>query len=131
MEMKKDFLPEIPEEFRENLGRNVMVTTIDKIAGWARSNSLWPLTFGTSCCAIEMMSAASAKYDWSRFGGTCYATPGRPDHCSWHDHQQDGACTTPSVRPDTGTQICDCDGCLYDNRRAICQRQLYRCAGGR
>ena len=67
MEMKKEFLPEIPEEFRENLGRNVLVTTIDKIAGWARSNSLWPLTFGTSCCAIEMMSAASAKYDWSRF----------------------------------------------------------------
>ena len=80
MEMKKDFLPEIPEEFRENLGRNVLVTTIDKIAGWARSNSLWPLTFGTSCCAIEMMSAASAKYDWSRFGfEVARATPRQAD----------------------------------------------------
>lgn len=80
MEMKRDFLPEIPEEFRENLGRNVLVTTIDKIAGWARSNSLWPLTFGTSCCAIEMMSAASAKYDWSRFGfEVARATPRQAD----------------------------------------------------
>ncbi|NJK95503.1 MAG: NADH-quinone oxidoreductase subunit NuoB, partial [Bacteroidales bacterium] len=32
------------------------------------SNSLWPLSFGTSCCAIELMSTVSAKYDWSRFG---------------------------------------------------------------
>ena len=53
MEMKKDFLPEIPEEFRENLGRNVLVTTIDKIAGWARSNSLWPLTFGTAVALLK------------------------------------------------------------------------------
>ncbi|MDP4184749.1 MAG: NADH-quinone oxidoreductase subunit B family protein [Bacteroidota bacterium] len=45
-----------------------LVSTVDKFCNWARSNSLWPLSFGTSCCAIEMMSAASAKYDWSRFG---------------------------------------------------------------
>ena len=46
----------------------MLVTSIDDVLNWARSNSLWPLVFGTSCCAIEMMSAASAKYDWSRFG---------------------------------------------------------------
>src|SRR5690242_16464131 len=44
------------------------LTPLDKVLNWARSNSLWPLVFGTSCCAIEMMSTASAKYDWSRFG---------------------------------------------------------------
>ena len=49
-------------------GANVVVTTLDDIMSWARSNSLWPLTFATSCCGIEMMSVASAKYDFSRFG---------------------------------------------------------------
>ena len=49
-------------------GGGVLVSSIDDVLNWARSNSLWPLVFGTSCCAIEMMSAASAKYDFSRFG---------------------------------------------------------------
>ena len=57
------------EIYKDDSGKtSFMVTSVDKFANWARSNSLWPLTFGTSCCAIEMMSAASAKYDWSRFG---------------------------------------------------------------
>jgi NADH-quinone oxidoreductase subunit B len=59
---------------------NFLITNVDKMANWARSNSLWPLIFGTSCCAIEMMSAASAKYDWSRFGfEIARATPRQAD----------------------------------------------------
>ncbi len=58
----------------------ILVTAIDDVINWARSNSLWPLVFGTSCCAIEMMSTASAKYDWSRFGfEVARATPRQAD----------------------------------------------------
>ena len=69
------------EIFNDDSGNaNFMVTSVDKLANWARSNSLWPLTFGTSCCAIEMMSSASAKYDWSRFGfEVARATPRQAD----------------------------------------------------
>lgn len=48
---------------------SVITTNLDKVLNWARSNSLWPLTFGTSCCAIEMMMATgSSHYDLARFG---------------------------------------------------------------
>ncbi len=54
----------------ENLGQgSAMLTKVDEIFNWARSNSLWPLTFGTSCCAIEMMMAVGAsRHDLARFG---------------------------------------------------------------
>ena len=46
-----------------------LVTTLDQVVNWSRANSLWPLAFGTSCCAIEMMMAANAsKHDLARFG---------------------------------------------------------------
>ncbi len=57
-----------PAQLHETPDGSFLVTKLDEVVDWARSNSLWPLIFGTSCCAIEMMSAADAKYDWSRFG---------------------------------------------------------------
>lgn len=49
-------------------GAGVIVGWADKLIDWARSNSLWSLTFGTSCCAIEFMALGAAKYDMARFG---------------------------------------------------------------
>ena len=61
-------------------GGDVVTTKLDDIINWARANSLWPLTFATSCCGIEMMSVASAKYDFSRFGfEVARATPRQAD----------------------------------------------------
>ena len=69
-----------PGEVHPTAGGGILVTKIDEVINWARANSLWPLVFGTSCCAIEMMSTASAKYDWSRFGfEVVRATPRQAD----------------------------------------------------
>ena len=57
-----------PGIVHETPGGGIVVSTFDSVINWARSNSLWPLSFATSCCGIEMMSTASAKYDFSRFG---------------------------------------------------------------
>lgn len=69
-----------PGEVHPTAGGGILVSKLDDVINWARSNSLWPLVFGTSCCAIEMMSAAGAKYDWSRFGfEVARATPRQAD----------------------------------------------------
>ncbi|MBR6163971.1 NADH-quinone oxidoreductase subunit B [bacterium] len=50
----------------------VIAGAINTVYNWARSNSLWPLTFATSCCGIEMMSVSSANYDIARFGSEVF-----------------------------------------------------------
>jgi NADH-quinone oxidoreductase subunit B len=45
-----------------------LTTRVDAVANWARENSLWPMPFGTACCAIEMMATAASRYDLARFG---------------------------------------------------------------
>ncbi len=81
MEMKKPVIKSIPyEEFKDNetleslikeLNKertNVVVGALDDLINWGRSNSLWSLTFATSCCGIEFMSVGAARYDFARFG---------------------------------------------------------------
>lgn len=49
-------------------GLPVVLTTVDKLLQWGRSNSLWAMTYGLACCAIEMMAAGASRYDFDRFG---------------------------------------------------------------
>lgn len=59
---------------------NVVVTSLDFLLKQARANSLWPLTFGLACCAIEMMSTVAARFDLARFGSEAFrATPRQAD----------------------------------------------------
>ena len=52
----------------EIAGRGFLVANLDKVVNWARTGSLWPLSFGLACCAIEMMHAYMPRYDLDRFG---------------------------------------------------------------
>ena len=52
----------------DQLQENVMTTKVDAIVGWARKNSLWPMPFGTACCAIELMATLASRFDLARFG---------------------------------------------------------------
>lgn len=57
-----------------------LVDAIEYLVAWARANSLWPLVYGTACCAMEMMSAGSSRHDWARFGvEVARATPRQAD----------------------------------------------------
>ena len=81
MEVKKPTIKSIPyEDFKDNEylenmvkqlnegGTKVLVGCLDDLTNWGRSNSLWPLTFATSCCGIEFMAVGAARYDFARFG---------------------------------------------------------------
>lgn len=55
------------------------LTTLDQLVSWARSGSLWPVTFGLACCAVEMMQAGASRYDLDRFGMMFRPSPRQSD----------------------------------------------------
>ncbi|GHV04314.1 NADH-quinone oxidoreductase subunit B [Campylobacterota bacterium] len=56
-------------------GLPVALTTVDKVVNWGRSNSLWFLTYGLACCAIEMMASGAGRFDFDRLGTIFRASP--------------------------------------------------------
>ena len=64
----------------EHVPGDVLLTTVEKLAGWARSRSVWPATVGLACCGIEMMHTAGARHDLARFGSEKFgSTPREAD----------------------------------------------------
>src|SRR3982750_389280 len=59
--------------------RGFILSTVDSLVNWARSSSLWPMTFGLACCAVEMMQAAASRYDLDRFGSVFRPSPRQAD----------------------------------------------------
>ena len=59
--------------------QNFIVTSVDYVFNWARKSSLWPLTFGLACCAIEMIASTTSRFDMARFGAEVFRpAPARP-----------------------------------------------------
>jgi NADH-quinone oxidoreductase subunit B len=56
------------ESEADEYGESIVTTTVSMAINWARKNSIWPMSFGLACCAIEMMSMIGSRYDISRFG---------------------------------------------------------------
>ncbi len=70
-------LPDLGELLESS---GIILASVDMLYNWARSNSVWPLTFATSCCGIEMMSTSVSNFDISRFGSEVFrATPRQAD----------------------------------------------------
>lgn len=64
----------------EMTNNQFFVTSVDKFARWAQKSSIWPLTFGLACCAIEMMNLVGPRYDAARFGAEVFrASPRQSD----------------------------------------------------
>jgi NADH-quinone oxidoreductase subunit B len=67
-----DLFARMDQDLSENFKDSIVTTTLDNALNWARKNSIWPMTFGLACCAIEMMSMSASRFDISRFGAEVF-----------------------------------------------------------
>lgn len=87
LEMRDDPRAQMPrgtvvhlDSDEDQMSDTVVTATVDKVVAWARRSSIWPVTFGLACCAIEMMATANSRYDISRFGMEVFrASPRQSD----------------------------------------------------
>merc|ERR1740115_562189 len=74
-QLEQRFLHQVP--VKDNV--EYTISRVDDLVNWARKGSLWPMTFGLACCAVEMMHAAASRYDMERFGMVFQASPRQSD----------------------------------------------------
>ncbi len=67
-----DLFTRIDAENNSELQDSILLTTLDSVINWGRKNSIWPMTFGLACCAIEMMAMSASRFDISRFGAEVF-----------------------------------------------------------
>jgi NADH-quinone oxidoreductase subunit B len=72
-------LREIAEAVHEFPGGWIVTATVDRVFNWARKSSIWPVTFGLACCAIEMMATFASRFDVERLGMVPWASPRHAD----------------------------------------------------
>ncbi len=110
--------------------KGFLVTSTEDLFQWARTGSLWWMTFGLACCAVEMIHVNMPRYDMERFGVAPRASPapvGRDDR-GRHAVQQDGTGAAQGLRPDVGTEIRDLHGQLRQWRRLLPLQLFASCA---
>ena len=67
-----DLFTKIDAENNSEFQDSFVLTTLDSVINWGRKNSIWPMTFGLACCAIEMMAMSASRFDISRFGAEVF-----------------------------------------------------------
>src|SRR3990167_3988906 len=105
-----------------------ITTSYDSVVNWAKTGSLWPMTFGLACCAVEMMHAAAARYDIGRFGAEVFRPSPRQSDLmivAGTAGQQDGARPAQGVRPDERATLGALHGFVRE-RRWLLPLQLFR-----
>jgi hypothetical protein len=109
-----------------------VTTRLDFLVNWARANSLWPMPFGTACCAIEFMATAASRFDLARFGMERLSySPRQADVflCAGRVPYKLGPGDPPHLPADAAAQVGDRDGRLREHGRHV--RQLLDGAGDR
>lgn len=76
LQNEKELFQSINQEISN---KGYILVKLDQVAAWAQSNSLWPMTFGLACCAVEMMHSAASRYDLDRFGLVFRPSPRQSD----------------------------------------------------
>lgn len=72
-------LSKLPPYMERLPGGQIILTSVEFVINWARRSSLWPMTFGLACCAIEMMATYASRFDLDRLGVMPRATPRQSD----------------------------------------------------
>lgn len=76
VEIREGGLQTVNDELQKN---GFLLTSAESLVNWARAGSLWPMTFGLACCAVEMMHSAASRYDLDRFGVILRPSPRQSD----------------------------------------------------
>ena len=79
LELKKVNANNFDELSNQVSSNGFLVTKVKDLINWARSGSLWPMSFGLACCAVEMMQSAASRYDFDRFGIVFRPSPRQSD----------------------------------------------------
>ena len=76
MEIQEEGMDSLRQEYQKN---GFVLTRVEDMVNWARAGSMWPMTFGLACCAVEMMHAGASRYDLDRFGVLFRPSPRQSD----------------------------------------------------
>ena len=119
-------MPYIQNQFE----KNVLTTSVDYVFNWARKSSIWPLTFGLACCAIEMIAASCSRFDIARFGAEVFRPSPRQSDLmivAGTVSLKMAPVLEAHLRSDAGAQVGDFDGRVLKRRRTV--QHLFHAAG--